>query len=284
MGDLSVHEAIFTTRSMRHLKPDPVSRADLEYIIEAATMAPSAGNTQMWSFVVVTDPEQIAKIGAAYRDVGERYIGDGVLADPNITADRRRVYSKAMHNVEHLDQSPAIIVPCLHGRAPGQLRRLVGLLQLDVSGSAEHPAGGSLARPRHGPADAGDGLLAGEAGGDGRGPRRARSTRRRHDHGAHPGGLPEGSVGPSLAEAVAGESRTGTGGAVRVLVDRHRDLGVPWNGVAVDVDPLHLRQCLALLLPELPEQLVRIQSFIGGAAPALRGDAGRQPPQLHQHT
>ena len=70
MGDLSVHEAIFTTRSMRHLKPDPVSREDLEYIIEAATMAPSAGNTQMWAFVVVTDPEQIAKIGAAYRDVG----------------------------------------------------------------------------------------------------------------------------------------------------------------------------------------------------------------------
>ncbi|MDE2670560.1 MAG: nitroreductase family protein [Chloroflexota bacterium] len=118
MGDLSVHEAIFTTRSMRHLKPDPVAREDLEYIIEAATMAPSAGNTQMWAFVVVTDPEQIAKIGAAYRDVGERYIRDGVLADPDITADRQRVYSKAMHNVEHLDESPAIIVPCLHGRAP----------------------------------------------------------------------------------------------------------------------------------------------------------------------
>ena len=118
MGDLSLHEAIFTTRSMRRLKPDPVPREDLEYLVEAATMAPSAGNTQMWAFVVVTDRDQIAKIGAAYRDVGERYIRDGVLADPDITADRQRVYSKAMHNVERLDESPAIIAACLMGRAP----------------------------------------------------------------------------------------------------------------------------------------------------------------------
>lgn len=118
MSEVTVHEAIFTTRSMRRLKPDPVPREDLEYIIEAATMAPSAGNTQMWAFVVVTNRGQIARIGAAYREVGERYIRDGVLADPEITPDRQRVYSKAMHNVEHLDESPAIIVTCLRGRAP----------------------------------------------------------------------------------------------------------------------------------------------------------------------
>ncbi len=118
MSDLFLHDAIFTTRSMRRLKPDAVSREDLEYLIEAATMAPSAGNTQMWAFVVVTDRDQIAKIGAAYRDVGERYIRDGVLADPEFTPERQRVYTQAMHNVERLDESPAIIVTCLLGRAP----------------------------------------------------------------------------------------------------------------------------------------------------------------------
>ena len=119
MGDdLSLHEAIFTTRSMRRLKPDPVPRADLDYLIEAATMAPSAGNMQMWAFVTVTEREQRARIGAAYREVGERYIRDGVLADPDITAERRRVYTQAMHNVERLDEAPAIIAACLAGRAP----------------------------------------------------------------------------------------------------------------------------------------------------------------------
>lgn len=119
MGDdLSLHEAIFTTRSMRRLKPDPVPQADLDYLIEAATMAPSAGNMQMWAFVTVTDREQRARVGAAYREVGERYIRDGVLADPDITAERRRVYTQAMHNVERLDEAPAIIAACLAGRAP----------------------------------------------------------------------------------------------------------------------------------------------------------------------
>ena len=42
--ELSLHEAIFTTRAMRRLKPDPVAREDLEFLVEAATMASSGGN------------------------------------------------------------------------------------------------------------------------------------------------------------------------------------------------------------------------------------------------
>ena len=113
MTDMSLHEALFTTRSMRHLKPDPVAREDLEYMIEAATMAPSAGNMQIWAFVVVTEQPMREQIAAAYREVGRQYIRDGVLADPNTDDDRRRVYTKAMHNVEHLEEAPVIIVPCL---------------------------------------------------------------------------------------------------------------------------------------------------------------------------
>jgi nitroreductase len=63
MTELSVEEAIFTTRSTGHLKSGPVPRADLEFIIEAATIAPSAGNYQMWAFVVVTDEQQGKRSG-----------------------------------------------------------------------------------------------------------------------------------------------------------------------------------------------------------------------------
>jgi nitroreductase len=113
MSDLSLNDAIFTTRSMRRLKPDPVPRADLEYLVEAATMAPSAGNLQLWAFVVVTEPEAREQIAAAYREAGRAYIRDGVLAHPDTDDDQRRVYDKAMHNVEHLDEAPAIVVVCL---------------------------------------------------------------------------------------------------------------------------------------------------------------------------
>jgi nitroreductase len=118
MTDLSLHDAIFSTRAMRHLKTDPIPRGDLEYIIEAATMAASAGNLQMWSFVVVTDRDIMAEIAKAHRESGLGYIRDTVLADPLLDADRERVYSRAMHNVEHLDQAGAIIVPCLTMAAP----------------------------------------------------------------------------------------------------------------------------------------------------------------------
>jgi len=113
MTDLTLHDALFTTRSMRHLRPEPVPRADLEYIIEAATMAPSAGNLQLWAFVVVTERETREQIAAAYREAGRAYIENGVLADSATGDDQRRVYTQAMHNVEHLEEAPAIVVPCL---------------------------------------------------------------------------------------------------------------------------------------------------------------------------
>ena len=127
MSDLSLNDAIFTTRSMRRLKPDPVPREDLEYIVEAATMAPSAGNLQLWAFVVVTELETRERIAAAYREAGRAYIRDGVLAHPDTDDDQRRVYSKAMHNVEHLDEAPAIVVACLTVPCPDNAAVASGL-------------------------------------------------------------------------------------------------------------------------------------------------------------
>ena len=112
MESISVDKAIFTTRSMRRLRPDPVSREDIEHIVEAATMAPSAGNYQMWAFVAVTDELIRKKIGAAYRESGNSYIRDTVLVDPSTNAEQMRVYSKAMYTVEHLAEAPVIIVAC----------------------------------------------------------------------------------------------------------------------------------------------------------------------------
>ena len=127
MTEVSLHEAIFTTRSMRHLKPDPVPREDLEYVIEAATMAPSAGNLQLWAFVVVTDEQVRKQIASAYREAGRMYIRDGVLKDPNTDDNRRRVYEKSMHNVEHLDEAPAIVVACLTVPCPDNAAASSGL-------------------------------------------------------------------------------------------------------------------------------------------------------------
>ncbi len=125
--DISLDEAIFTLRSMRHLKPDPIPASDLEYIVEAATMAPSAGNYQMWAFVVVTDEAKRMAIGKAYQEVASIYVRDIVLADPNTADEQQRVYTQAMHTVDHLGEAPAIVVACLTQPCPNDANIASGL-------------------------------------------------------------------------------------------------------------------------------------------------------------
>jgi NADPH-dependent glutamate synthase beta subunit-like oxidoreductase/nitroreductase len=52
-----VEQTIYTRRSTRVYKPDPVPRELIQRVLEAGRFAPSAGNCQGWKFVVVTDRE-----------------------------------------------------------------------------------------------------------------------------------------------------------------------------------------------------------------------------------
>ncbi|UCH77878.1 MAG: nitroreductase family protein [Candidatus Coatesbacteria bacterium] len=65
---MEVFETIRTRRSIRRFRPDPLSRAQIERLLEAARWAPSAGNLQPWIFVVVTSPEVRAELAAAAYD------------------------------------------------------------------------------------------------------------------------------------------------------------------------------------------------------------------------
>ncbi len=56
-------EVVKTRRSIRHYKPDPVPDEILNQILETARIAPSAGHTQPWHFIVVKDPETKKKLG-----------------------------------------------------------------------------------------------------------------------------------------------------------------------------------------------------------------------------
>ena len=59
---MDIFEAIKTRRSIRKYKPDPVSEADLQKILEAAQWAPSWGNTQCWRFILVRDADIKARV------------------------------------------------------------------------------------------------------------------------------------------------------------------------------------------------------------------------------
>jgi nitroreductase len=58
-------DVITKRRSIRRYKSDPVSKEDIEYILEAARLAPSWANSQCFKFILVTDPEIKAKLAKA---------------------------------------------------------------------------------------------------------------------------------------------------------------------------------------------------------------------------
>jgi nitroreductase len=76
-------------RAHRTFRDEPLDDATVERVLETATFAPSAENSQPWQFVVVRDPALRARIGeltrraweAGGRDFERGRIPDGMLAD-----------------------------------------------------------------------------------------------------------------------------------------------------------------------------------------------------------
>ncbi len=59
---MDVLTAIHTRRSVRAFTPEVVSEKDRAALLEAAMSAPSAGNAQPWTFVVVDGPELLRRV------------------------------------------------------------------------------------------------------------------------------------------------------------------------------------------------------------------------------
>ena len=60
---MNLDTAILTRRSIRSFSNKPVSKVTVDSLIEAAILAPSAGNKQGWQFIIV-DSDEIKKLFA----------------------------------------------------------------------------------------------------------------------------------------------------------------------------------------------------------------------------
>ena len=71
-----LYEALDKRRTVREFADTPVPREVIEYILRAASTAPSGANKQPWTFCVVSDPDVKAKIReAAEKEEYENYHG-----------------------------------------------------------------------------------------------------------------------------------------------------------------------------------------------------------------
>jgi nitroreductase len=117
MPDIGLFEAIYSARSIRRLKPDPVPEELITAVLDAAIRAPSGGNAQSWAFIVVRDPDQRRQLGAIYRKASD--IAEAVYAargrPPNLTERQfARLMTSGAHLWEHMGGAPVLLIPCSH--------------------------------------------------------------------------------------------------------------------------------------------------------------------------
>jgi nitroreductase len=98
-------EALYTTRAMRRLRPDPIPEDVVARIVDAGVRAPSPGVSQAWRFVVVNDPDVMAQLGQVWRAAR-----DAVLeAMPNLySSAAQAASSQALY--DHFDQVPLTVL------------------------------------------------------------------------------------------------------------------------------------------------------------------------------
>lgn len=100
---MDLFETVEKRRSIRKFRPNPISDKDLKKILEAGRLAPSGGNRQPWSFIVVRKPETKKKLAAVANL--QRFIADAdtvliALGDPAVS---KSLYKQdPMIAIEHM--------------------------------------------------------------------------------------------------------------------------------------------------------------------------------------
>ena len=125
---MDVREALYTTRAMRRVKPDPIPADVQARILDAAIRAPSGGNSQGWRFMLVDDPAVKAQLGPLYRDAisklwefGYRDRLERARATPDDpeSASLLRVQSSAQHLADHFESVPLFLIAFARGDESG---------------------------------------------------------------------------------------------------------------------------------------------------------------------
>jgi nitroreductase len=114
-GGSSSEPGLFTTiysmRSIRRLKPDPISEDVLRKVVEAGVHAPNGGNRQDWGFILVRDPEL------------KKFIRDRYLATQQqmqakqpplneLPLERQRARKAGVYLSEHMHEAPVLLLAC----------------------------------------------------------------------------------------------------------------------------------------------------------------------------
>jgi nitroreductase len=109
---MDIYEALYTTRAMRRMKPDPIPYEAQARILEAAIHAPTIG--EGWRFILVDDTAVKAQLAPLYRQGFERLVGQQTGASledlRKVEGPLRRVIRSGLHLVDHFHEVPLLLI------------------------------------------------------------------------------------------------------------------------------------------------------------------------------
>jgi nitroreductase len=110
---MNLMEAIYSRRSVRHFTDKTVDKAVIEKLMDAAIQAPSASNSQPWSFAVIQDSETLKR----YSDMAKAHLLKMATMQPALER-YRTMLSNAEYNVFYNSGTLVIIYARPEGPHP----------------------------------------------------------------------------------------------------------------------------------------------------------------------
>ena len=110
---MPIGDAMFTQRSVRRFKPDPIPIEDIHLIVDAAVKAPNGGNRQIGRFLVLTDRNVIREFGTIYHEAwwAKRKEEKGWTKRADIPPEEKN-YKLASELADEMKDVPCVVFAC----------------------------------------------------------------------------------------------------------------------------------------------------------------------------
>jgi nitroreductase len=113
---MDLYEALYTTRAMRRVKPDPIPDDVLRSMLDAAIRSPSGSNSQNWRWLTVTDRSTMQELGKLYSEAWIElnetfYKGARAKAEASGNESMKRIYSSSQWLADNFGDSPLVVLP-----------------------------------------------------------------------------------------------------------------------------------------------------------------------------
>ena len=117
--DIAMTDALLSTTRAVRKRLDlqrPVPRDLINECLELAVQAPTGSNSQTWRWLVVDDADKRRALADLYRRGAREYLAGA--ADQAPAGQTKRVFESALYLMDHLQEVPVHVIPCVEGRPP----------------------------------------------------------------------------------------------------------------------------------------------------------------------